>query len=257
MMATVEKNSLSEFSSLLSNALTSLGHERLFNIAFVFTVETGFIPTSLAEKFNSTNSNIKLARMIKSQPLNSFWYKNNDNFYAELKMSNQLCFLIGVSIGDSLIITLSHSNLSKCINFETDKIIPSENMENLFDLSIKYKNLVSVPIKCAVLEITVGQYPSLCGLPEELVTYILKTGLKPIEFYSLMRSCKKMYHLVTNNRLLWKKFAIQELSVIPVPLGLRDTISISDYRLMYYDILRKRAIRNKEMEEASKNDWLL
>uniref|UniRef100_A0A2S2PT08 F-box domain-containing protein n=1 Tax=Schizaphis graminum TaxID=13262 RepID=A0A2S2PT08_SCHGA len=255
MMATVEKNSLSEFSSLLSNALTSLGHERLFNIAFVFTVETGFIPTSLAEKFNTTNSNIKLARMIKSQPLNSFWYKNNDNFYAELEMSNKLCYLIGVSIGDSLIITLSHSNFSKCINFEADKIISSENMENLSDLSIKYKNLVSVPIKCAILEITVGQYPSLCGLPEELISYILKTGLRPIEFYSLMRSCKKMYQAVTNNRLLWKKFALKELFVIPVPTGLADTMKISDFRLMYYDILRKRDIRDKEMEEARKNRW--
>ncbi|XP_060852725.1 uncharacterized protein LOC132930718 isoform X2 [Rhopalosiphum padi] len=186
MMATVEKNSLSEFSSLLSNALTSLGHERLFNIAFVFTVETGFIPTSLAEKFNSTNSNIKLARMIKSQPLNSF----------------------------------------------------------------------CVPIKCAVLETTGNYYPSLCGLPEELITYILKTGLKPIEFYSLMRCCKKMHHLVTDNRLLWKKFAIKELLIIPVPTGLKDTLSISDFRLMYYDILRKRDIRNKEMEEARKNNWL-
>ncbi|XP_025190706.1 uncharacterized protein LOC112591192 [Melanaphis sacchari] len=207
-MATVEKSSLSsEFSSLLSNTLTSLGQERLFNIAFVFTVETGFIPTSLAEKFNSTDSNIKLAKMIKSQPLNSFWYKNNENFHAELVMSNQLCHLIGISIGDSLILTLTHSNISKCINFEADETISCENIESLFDLSLKFKNLVSVPIKCAILEITVGQYPSLCGLPEELIPYIL-AELEPSDLNALMKSCKKIYHLVINNRLILKKLRL-------------------------------------------------
>ncbi|KAE9539798.1 hypothetical protein AGLY_005050 [Aphis glycines] len=246
MMATIEKNSLSsEFSSLLSNTLTSRGHERLFNIAFVFTVETGFIPISLEEQFNSTDSNIKLAKTIKSQPLNSFWYKDNDNFHAKLVMSNQLCHLIGVSIDGSLIITLIHSSISKCINFEDDEIISSENIKSLFDLSLKYKNLVSVPVKCAIKEITVGQYPSLCGVPEELISYIL-TKLNPPDLYSLMLSCKKMYHLVINNQLIWKKIVIELVTTLPE--APRLLVNIPDWRLCYYDLNRTVKCKRKVVE---------
>jgi len=203
-------NSLpSEFSSLLSNALTSLEHERLFNIAFVFTVETGFIPTTLAEHFDSTNSNIELAKMVNNVPLNSFWHKNHNIFNAELVMSNQLCHLTGVPNDDSLIITLSYSNVSKCTYFEIDRSISSINTEHVFHLFLKYKNLVSVPIKCAILEITVGQYPGLCGIPEELISYII-TKLNPSDLYALMRCCKKMYHSVINNRVLWKTLAFEK-----------------------------------------------
>lgn len=246
LLCSLEKNSLSsEFSQLLSNTLTSGGHEQLFNIAFVFTVETGFVPISLEEQFNSTDSNIKLAKMIKSQPLNSFWYKNNDNFHAELVMSNQLCHLIGVSIDGSLIITLIHSNISKCINFEDDEIISSENIKSLFDLSLKYKNLVSVPVKCAIMETTVGQYPSLCGVPEELISYIL-TKLKPPDLYSLMLSCKKMYHLVINNQLIWKKCVIEEVEKLPGTPRLPN--HIPDWRNCYYDLNRTIKCNRKVVE---------
>jgi len=230
----------SEFSSLLSNALTSLGHERLFNIAFVFTVETGFIPTSLAEHFFSTNSNIELAKMVNSQPLNSFWHKNHNIFNAKLVMSNQLCYLTGVPNDDSLIITLSYSNISKCIYFEIDRSISSITTEHVFHLSLKYKNLVSVPIKCAILEITVGQYPGLCGIPEELISYIM-TKLNAPDLYALMRCCKKIYHSVINNQFLWKTLVIENNKRVQISDDLMQQIvqhPITDWRIAYYEVNR-------------------
>ncbi|CAI6364040.1 unnamed protein product [Macrosiphum euphorbiae] len=236
-------NSLSdEFSSLLSNALTSLGHERLFNIAFVFTVETGFIPTTLAEHFDSTNSNIKLAKMVNNMPLNSFWHKNHNIFNAELVMSNQLCHLTGVPNHDSLIITLSFSNVSKCIYFEIDESISSINTEHVFNLSLKYKDLVSVPIKCAILEITVGQYPGLCGIPEELITHIVTKLNNPSDLYELMRCCKKIYHSVIDNQFLWKTIVVENYSHEAVVSHLiRDPIL--DWRLVFYEFNRLKSNR--------------
>ncbi|XP_015379792.1 PREDICTED: uncharacterized protein LOC107173678 [Diuraphis noxia] len=229
-------NSLSsEFSSLLSNALTSLGHERLFNIAFVFTVETGFIPTSLAEHFFSTNSNIQLAKMVNTQPLNSYWHKNHNIFHAELVMSNQLCHLTGVPNNDSLIITLSYFDLSKCTCFEIDRSISSISTE-LFHLSLKYKNLVSVPIKCAILEITVGQYPGLGGIPEELISYIM-TKLNTSDLYALMRCCKKIYHSVISNQFLWKTLAIENHKKAKLSTDLIQQ-PIMDWRIVYYEVNR-------------------
>ncbi|XP_022165430.1 uncharacterized protein LOC111030312 [Myzus persicae] len=230
-------NSLtSEFSSLLSNALTSLGHERLFNIGFVFTVETGFIPSSLAEHFDSTNSNIELAKMVNSLPLNSFWQKNHNIFNAELVMSNQLCHLIGVPNDDSLIITLSYSNISKCTSFEIDRSISSISTEHVAHLSLKYKNLVSVPIKCAILEITVGQYPGLCGIPEELISYIV-AKLNTSDLYTLMRCCKKMYLSVINNQFLWKTLTVEKYKKTKLSADITQQ-PIVDWRIAYYEANR-------------------
>lgn len=198
----------SEFSSLLSNTLTSSGFERSFGIAFVFTVETGFIPMSLAEHFDSTNSNIELAKMINCLPLNSFWHQNNNIFDAQLLMSNQLCHLIGVPNGDSLIITLSHSNLSKCTIF--DNSICNSKTLSFSHLSIEFKNTVSFPIKCAILYTSIGQYPSLYGIPEELLIIIM-IKLQSPDLFALMRCCKKMYNLAVNNSVIWRKLIECEL----------------------------------------------
>lgn len=231
-------NSLSsEFSSLLSNALTSLGHEQLFNIAFVFTVETGFIPTTLAEHFDSTYSNIELAKMVNNVPLNSFWHKNHNIFNAELVMSNQLCHLTGVPNNDSLIITLSYSNVSKCTYFEIDSSISSINTEHVYNLSLKYKNLVSVPIKCAILEITVGQYPGLCGIPEELISYIITKLNNTSDLYALMRCCKKIYHSVINNQFLWKTLVVEKYKKEKLSTDLIQQ-PIMDWRTVYYEVNR-------------------
>lgn len=231
-------NSLSsEFSSLLSNALTSLGHERLFNIAFVFTVETGFIPTTLAEHFDSTNSNIELAKMVNNVPLNTFWHKNHNIFNAELVMSNQLCHLTGVPNDESLIITLSYTNVSKCIYFEIDKSISNINTEYVFHLSLKYKNLVSVPIKCAILEITVGKYPGLCGMPEELISYIITKLNNTSDLYAFMRCCKKVYHSVINNKFLWKTLVVEKYKNANLSAD-RLLQPYIDWRAVYYEANR-------------------
>ncbi|VVC24937.1 F-box domain [Cinara cedri] len=205
----------SEFALLLSNSFTISGLEQLFSIAFVFTVETGFIPTSLAENFDSINSNIQLAKMINNSPsLNSFWHQNNNIFTSQLVMSNQLCHLIGVPNGDSLIITLCYSNISKCILFENDPYF-NKNSVNFSGMSLKYKNVVSVPVKCAILDIVIGLYPNLCGLPEELILHIM-LKLETTNLYALMRCCKKLYLLAINNQFLWKNIVIKKCCPLTV-----------------------------------------
>lgn len=212
----VEDSLSSEFSLLMSKTLNFTGPERLFSIAFVFTLETGFIPISLTDHFESINSNIKLAKMINSQPLNSFWHQNNNIFNAQLVMSNQLCQLTGVLLfyNDlihkcSLIVTLSHSNISKCTILEVNNTDLCNKTVNFAQLSLNYKNMVSVPIKCSILDITTGQYPSLCGIPEELIICIMKK-LNASDLYALMRCSKKLNYLANSNQCLWKQLTATE-----------------------------------------------
>lgn len=239
----LDNNSLaSEFSSLLSNTLTTSGLERLFGIAFVFTVETGFIPISLTKHFDSINSNIKLAKMIRSLPLNSFWNQNNNIFIAQLVMSNQLCHLTGVPNGDSLIITLSYSNLSKCSVFDNNNC--NSEISIFSNLSIQFKNIVSFPMKCAVLDTTVGQYPCLCGIPEELIIIIM-TKLDSSDLYALMRCCKKMYNLVVNNNSLWKKLVNEELKKVTNIQRNQIEHTITDWRNYYFELKREKSGRRR------------
>lgn len=242
-----EEDSLSfGFSSLLSNALSSSEFERLFSIAFVFTVETGFIPTSLVEHFDSVNSNIELAKMINALPLNSFWHQNNNIFNAQLVMSNQLCNLTGIPCCDSLIVTLCYSNISKCTILEDNLNVSNNKSVNLSHLSVKYKNSVSVPIKCSVLAITIGHYPGLCGIPEELVLYVM-TKLDPSDLYLLMRCCKKMNHLATNNQFLWKQLVTHELKKETANQMSSIEQPIIDWRNYYFELRRKKSGRRKIM----------
>jgi hypothetical protein len=231
-----------DFSSLLSNTLISSGLEKLFGIAFVFTVETGFIPISLTKHFDSINSNIQLAKMINSLPLNSFWNQNNNIFTSQLVMSNQLCHLTGVPNGDSLIITLSHSNVSKCFLLENNNC--NSEISIFSNLSIQFKNVVSFPIKCAILENTVGQYPCLYGIPEELIIIII-TKLDPSDLYVLMRCCKKMYNLVVNNNSLWKKLVNEELKKVTNIQRNQIEHTITDWRNYYFELKRERSGRKK------------
>lgn len=175
--------------------------------------------------------------MINSLPLNSFWHQNYNIFNAQLVMSNQLCYLTGISHDNSLIITLSYLNTSKCSVLEIDSL--SEKPINFSSLSFKYKNLVSVPIKCAILSDTIGQYPGLCGIPEEVILYVM-TKLNPSDLYALMQCCKKMNHLASNNQILWKNFVDEEMK--KTFRTSRITIErwhFGDWRNYYYDLKRK------------------
>lgn len=176
--------------------------------------------------------------MMNSLPLNVFWNENNNIFIAELVFSNQLCHLTGVAHGNSLTIALSYSNVSKCTHFEIDKNIASK----MIDLSIKYKNSVCIPIKCTILEITVGQYPSLCGIPEELISYIT-TKLNSSDLYALMRCCKKLYQLVINNQFLWKTLVTRELNKLTIAQRNQIQQPIIDWRNYYYELQRKKSDR--------------
>lgn len=236
---------------LLSKTLNNSGPELLFSIAFVFTVETGFIPISLASHFKSVNSNIELANMINGLPLDSFWHQNSNIFHAGLLISNQLCYLTGVPLpnGDSLITTLSHSNTSKCILLKADDIDLNKTSVCFSQLSLKYKNLVSVPIKCSVLEITTGHYPGLCGIPAELILYIMKK-LKAPDVYTLMRCCKKMNYFAKNNQSLWKKFVIEEFpeqyhnsKFTYMIMG--SLLPINDWRKLYYSLKKDKHDKNR------------
>lgn len=234
-----------EFSSLMSNTLTSSGLERLFGIAFVFTVETGFIPISLAEHYDSIHSNSELAKIINSRPLNSFWHQNKYIFTSQLVMSNQLCDLTGFPHGNSIIITLSHSNVSKCILLEMqDSLFNLLNGKsiNLSHLFYNFKNEVSVPIKCCVLEITIGQYPNLCGIPEEIILYILKKLDSP-DLYALMRCNKKLKNFIVDNQILWKLLVIKELKKSDGTNQMEPPIT--DWRNYYYELKRTKSGRRR------------
>lgn len=226
----------------MSNALTSSGQERLFGIAFVFTVETGFVPISLAEHYDSIHSNIELAKIINSRPINSFWHQKHNIFSSQLIMSNQLCHLTGFPHGNSSIITLSHSNLSKCILLETENCLFNKKSIDFSRLFLNFKNVVSVPIKCAILEITVGQYPGLCGIPEEIILCILKK-LDSSGLYALMRCNRQLKNIIIDNQILWKLLVSEEFRKND---GNNQTEQpIVDWRNYYYELKRTKSGRKR------------
>lgn len=182
--------------------------------------------------------------MINALPLNSFWHQNNNIFTAQLVMSNQLCNLTGIPCCDSLIVTLSYLSISKCILLEDNYKMFDKNTANLSHLSIKYKNSVSVPIKCSVLALTIGQYPGLCGIPEELVLYVM-TKLDPSDLYLLMRCCKRMNHFATNNQFIWKQLVAHELKKETANQMSSFDQSIVDWRNYYFELKRKKSGRRK------------
>jgi len=222
----------------MSNALSNSGFEQLFGIAFVFTVETGFIPISLAKHFDTINSNIELAKTIWNSSLNSFWSQNNNIFTTQLAMCNQLCHLTGVPNGDSLIVTLSYSNMSRCTIIDFSIL-----NKKLTYSSINYKNAVCLPIKCAILETSmpVSQYPCLCGISEELILYIMMKLDTP-DLYALMRSNSKMNYLAISNQTLWKKLVTKEFDNEEF---CQRHQSIIDWRSHYYELRRKKFGRNR------------
>lgn len=192
------------------------------------------------------NSNVELAKIINNQPLNSFWCQYNTIFNAQLAMSNHLCNLTGIPVDDSLIITLSYSNISKCTVLDTTA--SDFNKKSFFNLLLRFKNVVSVPVKCAVLDTATGQYPSLCGIPEELILYIM-TKLESYNLYAIMQSCKKLNYIAINNQLLWKKIVFQELkklrnkpnTQIEEP---REEL-ITDWRNYFYQLKIKNSSRGR------------
>lgn len=184
--------------------------------------------------------------MINSQPLNSFWCQNNNIFNAQLVMFNHLCNLTGIPVGGSLIITLSYSNTSKCTILDTTA--SDFDKKSFLDLIIRFKNSVSVPIKCAVLDTATGQYPNLCGIPEELILYIM-TKLESCNLYALMRSCKKMNYIAINNQLLWKKIVFQELKKLKNKSNTQieepREEHITDWRNYFYQLKKENSPRRR------------
>lgn len=241
----VEDSLSSEFSLLMSKTLNFTGPERLFSIAFVFTLETGFIPVSLTNHFESINSDTKLAKVINNQPLNSFWHNYNNIFNAQLVMSNHLCQLTGVLLlyNDlihkcSLIVTLSYSNISKCTILELNNTDLHNKTVNFAQLSLNYKNMVSVPIKCSILDVTTGQYPSLCGIPEELIICIMKK-LNASDLCALMRCCKKLNYLANSNQCIWRQLAAKEFQMNTAKF------TITDWKDYFYSLQIMKHSRKK------------
>ncbi|XP_050427140.1 uncharacterized protein LOC126837323 [Adelges cooleyi] len=240
----IEDTHLLEFLKLLSETCAYSELERLFGIAFVLTIETGFVPASLKECFNSINSNIELARTVNDKGLNSCWYENNNVLTAQLIMCNQECYLTGIPTGHSLIIiTLStFNNISKSIVFPNGEQFVLDNPSDFNKFAIKFKNLVSVPVKCAVLNETVGLYPGLCGLPEELILYIMdKLDSKSI--YAFMRCCKQTNELATKNQCLWKKLVINEFKDLPISTGNSIEHTTIEWRSLYFKLKRDKCGR--------------
>lgn len=241
LLCILEKEFLSsEYFSLLSNALHNSELELLFSVAFIFTVETGFIPTSLTEHFDSVDSNIKLAKMMNEKPINSFWHQDHNIFTTQLVMSNELCHMTGIPLNkSSLIITLNHSNISKCIIIDHSIL-----KKQLLHFYIKYKNEVSIPIKSTMLEISdyTGQIPSLCGIPEELILLIMK-NLDATNLVMLMRTCTQMSNLAVDQNL-WKNIVHRELNHIYYRSKPCE-VQITDWRKYFIELRNERFGRKK------------
>jgi len=87
------------------------------------------------------------------------------------------------------------------------------------------------------LEITVGQYPGLCGIPEELISYIITKLNNTSDLYALMRCCKKVYHSVIDNQFLWKTLVVEKYKKEKLSTDLIQQ-PVMDWRTVYYEVNR-------------------
>ncbi|XP_058464670.1 uncharacterized protein LOC131438579 [Malaya genurostris] len=124
------------------------------------------------------------------------------NFY--LQGSTQKCILVGIKSGDFLCLTFnvpSLANISgKSVLLPVARYVPLINFhklnlscQNLKELSHKLKNCIFVPIRDAVcLDTKITMYPSLNGLPDEVVAMLFVKYLDKKATLRMANSCSRL-----------------------------------------------------------------
>lgn len=228
----IEESTLQGIPQHLETLLFSLGgsfqsadkNDVICVLLYVLMIETGFVPQNVMNSDLSKcghDFSIQTLNSIRNMPTN--WKNTAKNFYEIIfnlgKFTEHPCKLVILPTDDILIVDLVISNVNKqrktySITIEPTKYIqnPSHfnapSFKNLKDLSLRFKNNVSHPAKCAVLTHEGFLNPSLLGVPDEIKIKILKK-LKVQDFLKMSMVSHNFHHLCRDQGL-WRHFLLRD-----------------------------------------------
>lgn len=181
----------------------------IYNVA----LETGFIPeghrirymsSSLQPIFASFDSNV--VRLFSGILPSTFYNRTSRSYRLDLHLlgSDELCTLVGIKSGDFLCLTFATPRRvdipGMSILLPVARYVPLVNLQklslsfqNLKELTLKLKNNLLVPVRAALcLDEDVTMYPSLSGLPNEIVAMLLVKYLDKKTALQLSASCSRL-----------------------------------------------------------------
>lgn len=212
----LEDGTFNELPTHIHRAFESLRNNRpnkmhiLRALVYIVSLESGFHTVDNTETFDN-----------KSGCFNIFNVKKNIKFINEMSqdetISIKLAFtetatdnnykLLFREIGDALCITFSYRNQpGKSIYLSASRYVlsatlkePPKCFNNLRELSFKLKEFIFTPIRNNSLESNSESFPSLIGLPSEVV-WMIFNKLNRNSLLNLAKTCMQMNSEIKNFR---------------------------------------------------------
>ncbi|KAJ9598989.1 hypothetical protein L9F63_010583 [Diploptera punctata] len=213
----------------------NMSMDLLVVVIYELMIEAGFTPIN-APPINSDKDKKAASQYISTQNMQCYrnlpqnWKQNQIYVMSFVLLpfnEKYKCRLIAVPCGDSLIAnaivdTYVGEKLIKdrCICFKIlDYVINpnsskhAEKFVNLKDLSYKFKDGITSPIRCEILTNEGAVNPSLLGLPDEIKLKIL--GNLPVkDIKNISKSCRRMFFL-SKDQSLWRYLLKRDFNYVP------------------------------------------
>lgn len=178
-------------------------------LVYIVSLESGFYTVDSTEPFNN-----------KSGCFNIVNVKKNIDFVSKLSQDETVLTKLALTdvddcnyklltreIGDALCITFSYGNRpGKSIYLSASRYVlsatlkdPPKCFNNLNELSFKLKETIFTPIRNNSLESNNESFPSLIGLPSEVV-WMVFNKLNQISLQNLSKTCMQMNNEIKNYR---------------------------------------------------------
>lgn len=213
-MLLLEDGTFNELPTHIHRAFECLRNNRpnkmhiLRALVYIVSLESGFHIIDRTEIFNN-----------KSGCFNILNVKKNIKFVSEMSQDETVLIKLALTetdnnyklltreIGDALCITFSHgNNPGKSLYVSASRYVlnatlkePSKCFNNLKELSFKLKEFLFTPIRNCSLESNSESFPSLIGLPAEVV-WMIFNKLNKRSLQNLSRTCMQMNSEIKNFR---------------------------------------------------------
>ncbi|XP_058830490.1 uncharacterized protein LOC131689426 isoform X1 [Topomyia yanbarensis] len=191
---------------------------------YCISLEAGFIPWNHQIEDNGKDFRSRypsydrrIVRLFSAIVPNNFYNRSNRSYRLNLYLqgSDERCVLVGIRSGDFLCLTFSVPRRTdicgKSVLLPVARYVPllnyqklSLSCQNLKELSHKLKNNIFIPVRDALcVDANVTMYPSLNGLPDEVVAMLLVKYLDKKATLRLAASCSRLRMLAMAYRGKW------------------------------------------------------
>lgn len=215
-MLLLEDGTFNELPTHIHRAFVSLRNNRpsklhiLRALVYIVSLESGFHKVDRTEIFNNKSGCFNIANV-----------KKNIEFVSEMSQDETVLIKLALTatdtdnnyklltreIGDALCITFSYgNNPGKSVYVSASRYVlnatlndPPKCFNNLKELSFKLKEFIFAPIRNYSLERNNESFPSLIGLPAEVV-WMIFNKLNKRSLQNLSRTCMQMNSEIKNYR---------------------------------------------------------